>query len=78
MVGMALRYHHSLGSLLMTPIQRVTRYNLLLKDITNYLRKAEDTEKLAIVDEALAITHNICNYANDMMIAGRMQGFIVG
>ncbi len=77
MIMIALGYHHSLGSLLMTPVQRVTRYNLLLKEMTGYYRKAQDTEKLEAIEEALAISHEICNYANDMMIAGRIRGFAV-
>ena len=62
-----------LSSLLMTPVQRVTRYQLLIKEITNYYGKARDEENYALMQNAYDEAHEICEYANDMMTAGRIE-----
>ena len=61
----------------MTPVQRVTRYQLLIKDIKNYYGKANDEENLALMQNAYDEAHEICEYANDMMTAGRIEGLPV-
>ena len=101
---------------MMTPIQRVTRYQLLMKEIEkSYSQLATISAQLAekIKEEAekpsededpqtqggnleeaeafakemsethteiklaYEITHEIAEYANDMMVAGRINGFSV-
>ena len=61
----------------MTPVQRVTRYNLLLSDIAKCFKKAGDEEIYENIRSALEHAHEICEYANNMMIAGRISGFPV-
>ena len=61
----------------MTPVQRVTRYQLLIKDIKTYFGKANDEENLALMQNAYDEAHEICEYANDMMTAGRIEGLPV-
>jgi hypothetical protein len=61
----------------MTPIQRAPRYNLLLNDAAKNYKKAGQIDKLATIQGPLDLAHEICEYANDMMIAGRMSGFSV-
>ncbi len=77
MVQMSLGYRNSLDSLMLTPVQRITRYQLLLREITKSLDKAGDQERLKLVQEAFEVANRVCNHANDMMIAGRIQGFPV-
>ena len=74
---MALDFNRALSVLLMTPVQRVTRYNLLLGDIAKCFKKAGDDETHASIETAKDHAHEICEYANDMMIAGRISGFPV-
>ena len=61
----------------MTPVQRVTRYNLLLSDIAKCFKKAGDEEIYENLRSALEYAQEICEYANNMMIAGRISGFPV-
>ena len=61
----------------MTPVQRVTRYNLLLSDIAKCFKKAGDEEIYENLRSALEYAKEICEYANNMMIAGRISGFPV-
>ena len=74
---LALDMNHPLTVLLMTPVQRVTRYNLLLSDIAKCFKKAGDEEIYENLRSALEHAHEICEYANNMMIAGRISGFPV-
>ena len=63
---------------MMTPIQRVTRYQLLLSEIEKSFRLAEHDEYvLDDLKEALDIAHEVAEYANNMMIAGRIRGYHV-
>ena len=61
----------------MTPVQRVTRYKLLLQDIAKCFQKAGNEEVSQNLTIALNSAKEICEYANDMMIAGRISGFPV-
>ena len=68
---------------MMTPIQRITRYHLLMKDIKkSYEQLAELSEEeyggvLEGIKGAHEVAHEIADYANNMMIAGRINGFNV-
>ena len=62
-----------LKDLLIKPIQRLTKYQLLLKDIIKYSQRAglaEDTEALS---KALHVMTVVPNMANDMMDIGRLR-----
>ncbi len=62
---------------MMTPIQRVTRYQLLLRDMEKSFRQAGVPDMHADVLRAYEIAHEIAEYANNMMSAGRISGFEV-
>jgi len=77
----------------MTPIQRVTRYTLLLKEIESDVAKAAEAEAqlnegseenraeasnlLPFLTAAKEAAHEVAEYANHMMFAGRITGFNV-
>lgn len=90
MVRLAKDFHQSLSSLLMTPIQRITRYPLLLDEVDKFLDKArleaesqggqlpqEHLSKIPVIKKVLGISNELADYANDMMIAGRIRDFNV-
>jgi len=69
----------------MAPIQRVTRYHLLLNTINDLCDKAkaaaakegksltaEQKKKAFYVKEALILSHELTIYVNDMMEAGKI------
>jgi len=59
--------------LLIKPVQRIMKYQLLLKDILKYTDKAGgDTKDLQRAVEVMCV---VPKAANDMMNAGRLQGF---
>ena len=74
---MALQLNQPFSGLLMTPVQRVTRYNLLLTEAAKCFNKAKDSKAYIILQKVQEICEEICFYANDMMVAGRMVGFPV-
>ena len=74
----------------MAPIQRVTRYPLLLNDINNLYKRAknaaeaegkqlteEHKKKMYWIQEALDLSFDLCNYVNNMMEAGRIMQYPV-
>lgn len=61
----------------MSPIQRVTRYTLLLEEALRLLKKSNEAMLVKLMEEALQHAKEVCEYANDMMIAGRITGFTV-
>jgi triple functional domain protein len=63
----------TLPDLLIKPVQRIMKYQLLLRDILKYSDKAgEDTKDLQRAVEVMCI---VPKAANDMMNVGRLQGF---
>lgn len=68
---------HSLSAQMMTPIQRVTRFQLLLREIEKSFEQSGRPELHRAALEAYEAAHEIANYANDMMCAGRISGFHV-
>ena len=75
----------------MAPIQRVTRYPLLLGEINSLCDKAKDVatregksltdeqkQKAFHVKEALNLSLELTNYVNDMMEAGKILHYQVG
>uniref|UniRef100_A0A2C9L4D8 DH domain-containing protein n=1 Tax=Biomphalaria glabrata TaxID=6526 RepID=A0A2C9L4D8_BIOGL len=72
-VRQKLGHRLMLPDYLIKPVQRIMRYQLLLKDILKYTEKAgEDTTDLK---KALTVMCIVPKAANDMMQVGRLQGF---
>ena len=74
----------------MAPIQRITRYPLLLSEINSLCDKAKDAaaregksltdeqkKKAFYVKEALELSLELTNYVNDMMEAGKILHYQV-
>ena len=87
---MAKGLTNNLSALLMTPVQRVTRYPLLLNEINNLYIKAkataetqginwteDDEKKTVYMKDALSLSYELCTYVNDMMEAGRILKYPV-
>ncbi|EGV96924.1 Triple functional domain protein [Cricetulus griseus] len=68
-----LGHRLQLTDLLIKPVQRIMKYQLLLKDFLKYSKKASlDTTELEKAVEVMCIVPKRCN---DMMNVGRLQGF---
>jgi hypothetical protein len=74
-IRIAKNFRHSLNSQLMAPIQRVTRYPLILRDIGIMYSKAGALEEHCAVMRAYEIANEVAEYANNMMTAGRIRSF---
>ncbi|XP_016893864.1 kalirin-like isoform X2 [Cynoglossus semilaevis] len=63
----------SISDYLIKPIQRITKYQLLLKDFLKYTSKAGlDCEEVEKASELMSLVPKRCN---DMMNLGRLQGY---
>ncbi|KAM9800449.1 rho guanine nucleotide exchange factor 25 isoform X1 [Syngnathus typhle] len=68
-----LGHRLQLNDLLIKPVQRIMKYQLLLKDFLKYYSKAgRDVEQL---QRAVEVTCFVPKRCNDMMNVGRLQGF---
>ncbi|XP_077458785.1 rho guanine nucleotide exchange factor 25 isoform X1 [Stigmatopora argus] len=68
-----LGHRLQLNDLLIKPVQRIMKYQLLLKDFLKYYSKAgRDVEQLR---RAVEVTCFVPKRCNDMMNLGRLQGF---
>ncbi|KAM8913724.1 rho guanine nucleotide exchange factor 25 isoform 2-T2 [Spinachia spinachia] len=68
-----LGHRLQLNDLLIKPVQRIMKYQLLLKDFLKYYNKAgKDVEELQRAVEVMCFVPKRCN---DMMNVGRLQGF---
>ncbi|XP_044203979.1 rho guanine nucleotide exchange factor 25 isoform X3 [Thunnus albacares] len=68
-----LGHRLQLNDLLIKPVQRIMKYQLLLKDFLKYYNKAgRDVEELQRAVEVMCFVPKRCN---DMMNVGRLQGF---
>ncbi|XP_008294320.1 rho guanine nucleotide exchange factor 25 isoform X2 [Stegastes partitus] len=68
-----LGHRLQLNDLLIKPVQRIMKYQLLLKDFLKYYSKAgRDVEELQKAVEVMCFVPKRCN---DMMNVGRLQGF---
>ncbi|XP_043939534.1 rho guanine nucleotide exchange factor 25 isoform X2 [Protopterus annectens] len=68
-----LGHRLQLNDLLIKPVQRIMKYQLLLKDFLKYFRKAGmDTDELEKAVDVMCFVPKRCN---DMMNVGRLQGF---
>ena len=90
LVRYATNTKHNISTLLMAPVQRVTRYPLLLETINNLCDKAkavaakegksltvEQKKKAFYVKEAWDLSLELTNYVNDMMEAGKILHYQV-
>ncbi|XP_019736547.1 rho guanine nucleotide exchange factor 25 isoform X4 [Hippocampus comes] len=69
-----LGHRLQLNDLLIKPVQRIMKYQLLLKDFLKYYSKAgRDVEQL---QRAVEVTCFVPKRCNDMMNVGRLQGFV--
>lgn len=66
-----------LCDLLIKPVQRIMKYQLMLKDILKYTERAELTTEAEPLRTAYQIMVDLPKAANDMMDVGRLQGFDV-
>lgn len=67
----------TLGDLLIKPVQRIMKYQLLLRDIAKYTQRADLKTEMEDLRVALQVMHVVPKSANDMMDVGRLQGFDV-
>ncbi|KAJ7985626.1 hypothetical protein DPEC_G00354020 [Dallia pectoralis] len=68
-----LGHRLQITDLLIKPVQRIMKYQLLLKDLLKFSKKAAvDTTELEKAVEVMCVVPKRCN---DMMTVGRLQGF---
>jgi len=72
-----IRLGHKLQicDLLIKPVQRIMKYQLLLKDILKYTQRAGIEAEVKYLTEALNVMTVVPKAANDMMDVGRLQNF---
>ena len=70
-----LNHRLQLTDLLIKPVQRIMKYQLLLKDILKYTKRSG--ESCDSLEDAIRVMHVVPKAANDMMNVGRLQGFDV-
>ena len=66
-----------LTDLLIKPIQRLTKYHMLLEAILKYSVRADLGVEAKALEQAFQVMTVVPNQANDMMDIGRLQGFEV-
>ena len=66
-----------LTDLLIKPIQRLTKYHMLLEAILKHSHRANLTQEVKSLELAFQVMTVVPNQANDMMDIGRLQGFEV-
>ncbi len=67
----------TLCDLLIKPVQRIMKYQLLLKDIHKYTERIGNQAEIDNLRQACNVMHVVPKEANDMMNVGRLQGFDV-
>ncbi|TKR93469.1 hypothetical protein L596_007922 [Steinernema carpocapsae] len=63
----------ALCDLLIKPVQRIMKYQLLLKDIGKFTQRAGD--RTDVLEKALQVMHVVPKACDDMMQVGRLQNF---
>uniref|UniRef100_T1IXB4 Uncharacterized protein n=1 Tax=Strigamia maritima TaxID=126957 RepID=T1IXB4_STRMM len=64
-----------LSDLLIKPVQRIVKYQLLLKDIYKFTERAGEIDELNSLSKAVHTMHVVPKAADNMMNVGRLQGF---
>lgn len=73
-----LNHKLQICDLLIKPVQRIMKYQLMLKDILKHTRRAGFLSEIDNLNDALEVMTVVPQAANDMMDVGRLQGFDVG
>lgn len=71
----SLDHKYQISELLAKPVQRIMKYQLLLKDVLRFTEQANLEEEAQLLRKAVHIMHIIPKAANDMMNVSRLQGF---
>lgn len=74
-IRLKLGFKLRLTDLLIKPIQRLTKYHMLLEAIVKYSQRAGLSEEVEALSKAFNVMTVVPNQANDMMDIGRLQGF---
>lgn len=72
---MKLGHKLQLPDLLIKPVQRITKYQLLLKDILRYTERAQLHKERNELIRAVEIMLVVPKAADDMMNVGRLNNF---
>lgn len=70
-----LKHRLDLSDLLIKPVQRITKYELLLREIKKQTERANLVEEVASLKEACCVMKVVCRAVNDMMVVRRLQKF---
>ena len=76
-IRLKLGFKLRLTDLLIKPIQRLTKYHMLLEAILKYSQRAGLPEEAEAIKKAFHVMTVVPNQANEMMDIGRLQGFEV-
>lgn len=76
-IRLKLGHKLTLCDLLIKPVQRIMKYQLLLKDILKYTERIGNKDEIELLKKACHVMHVVPKEANDMMNVGRLQGFDV-
>uniref|UniRef100_A0A8D8Y3N1 Triple functional domain protein n=2 Tax=Cacopsylla melanoneura TaxID=428564 RepID=A0A8D8Y3N1_9HEMI len=74
-IRVKLGHKLQLNDLLIKPVQRIMKYQLMLKDLYKYTERAKLNAHLDSLKQAMQVMHEVPKNANDMMDVGRLQGF---
>lgn len=66
-----------LCDILIKPVQRIMKYQLLLRDMFKYTERARLADEMEALRQAMHVMQVVPKAANDMMDVGRLQGFDV-
>lgn len=66
-----------LCDILIKPVQRIMKYQLLLGELFNSTERARLVDEMEALQQAMHVMHVVPKAANDMMDVGRLQGFDV-
>jgi triple functional domain protein len=72
-----LGHRLQLCDLLIKPVQRIMKYQLLLRDIYKYTERAKLRAETESLCQAMEVMQVVPKAANDMMDVGRLRGFDV-
>ncbi|KAM7356678.1 trio Rho guanine nucleotide exchange factor [Cochliomyia hominivorax] len=75
LVRQKLHHRLDLSDLLIKPVQRLTKYVLLLQTITKQIEQAGLVEDVPIMKEACNVMNAICKDVNDIMVLRRLKNF---
>lgn len=72
-IRLKLGFKLRLTDLLIKPIQRLTKYHMLLEAMVKYSQRADLKEEAEALSKAFHVMTVVPNQANDMMDIGRLQ-----